>query len=126
VVSAVLFARDLSKVAGFYREVFGVRASRSDTDHAVLDFGGFDLVIHQIPSHLVASAAVDSPPQRRERSAVRLDFPVSDIAHSRREANRFGGAIDDLPPPWAGGDTSFYLGYDAEGNVFGAKVANAP
>ena len=123
-VSAVLFAKDYNKIAGFYRDVFGARSSHSDADHVVLDFGGFDLVIHQIPRHIAVSVTVDSPPQRRERGALRLNLPVQDIARSRLEANRLGGVVDERPPTWAGTDTSLYLGHDPEGNVFGAMPAN--
>lgn len=123
-VSAVLFAKDYSKVAAFYREVFGARTPHSDVDHVVLDFGGFDLVIYQIPQHIAMSVSVDSPPHRRERGSLRLNFPVQDIERSRLEANRLGGVVDERPPAWAGTDTSLYLGHDPEGNVFGAMPAN--
>jgi predicted enzyme related to lactoylglutathione lyase len=124
-VSAVLFVMNCGRVADFYIAVFGVRASHRDADHAVLDFAGFDLVVHQIPKELTAGISVDSPPARRERASLRLNLPAPDIAISRREANRLGGQIDELPPAWAGGDTSLYLGNDPEGNVFAATRSNA-
>jgi hypothetical protein len=121
-VSAVLFATHLSKVAEFYVEVFGPRVSHSDADHVALEFGGFNLLIHQIPKHLIDSTPTERPLERRERGAIRLDFPLDDLPHGRREASRLGGAIDPLPPPWAGADQRFFLGYDPEGNVFGVKL----
>jgi catechol-2,3-dioxygenase len=123
-VSAVLFAKRLSMLSNFYQSVFGARSIRTDDDHAVLDFGGFDLMLHQIPQHLAVAISVTSPPERREQTAIRLDYPVLDLAHSRLEAARLGGVIDELPPPWAGSETSFFLGHDPEGNVFGVKVSN--
>jgi predicted enzyme related to lactoylglutathione lyase len=124
-VSGLLFAKRLGIVSEFYQAVFGVRISSTDAHHAVLDFGGFDLMIHQIPQHLAVAVAVTSPPERREQTAIRLDFPVSDLARSRREAARLGGVIDEVPPPWAGTDATFFLGHDPEGNVFGAKVSSS-
>jgi hypothetical protein len=121
-VSALLFAKRLGVVAEFYQVVFGAHVSRSDANHAVLDFDGFNLMIHQLPAHLAVAVAVKSPPERREQSAIRLDYPVDDLAHSRSEAARLGGVIDDTPPPWAANDTTFFLGHDPEGNVFGVKV----
>ncbi|HEV7607089.1 MAG TPA: VOC family protein [Steroidobacteraceae bacterium] len=123
-VSAVLFAKRLSLLPDFYRSVFGGRAVRADADHAVLDFGGFVLMLQQIPQHLAVAISVTSPPGRREQTAIRLDYPLSDIARSRAEAARLGGVIDEIPPPWAGADTSFFLGHDPEGNVFGAKISS--
>jgi predicted enzyme related to lactoylglutathione lyase len=121
-VSALLFAKRLGVVAEFYQAVFGARISHSDASHAVLEFDGFNLMIHQLPAHLAVAVAVKSPPERREQSAIRLDYPVADLARSRSEAQRLGGTIDETPPPWATNDTMFFLGHDPEGNVFGAKV----
>jgi predicted enzyme related to lactoylglutathione lyase len=121
----VLFAKRLGIVSEFYQAVFGARVSGGDAQHAVLDFGGFDLMIHQIPQHLAVAVAVTSPPERREQTAIRLDYPVSDLDRARREAARLGGVIDEVPPPWAGTNTSFFLGHDPEGNVFGAKYPSS-
>jgi predicted enzyme related to lactoylglutathione lyase len=123
-VSAVLFVKDLRKVASFYREVLGASLLSSDPDHEVLNCLGFHLVVHQIPMELAQWVEITTPPVRRERTAVRLDFPVVDIEESRRRAQRLGGQIDDLPPPWATGDHGFFLGYDPEGNVVGVMPAN--
>jgi predicted enzyme related to lactoylglutathione lyase len=119
-VTAVLFARDLNLLAEFYQKVFGGHASHRDADNALLNFNGFELMIHQIPQRLIGSETITSPPERRERSAIRLNFPVADMTYARREAQHLGGILDALPPPWAGADASFYLGHDPEGNVFGA------
>jgi predicted enzyme related to lactoylglutathione lyase len=120
-VSAVLFAKDARKVAQFYVEVFGAVMRDSGEHHAMLDCQGFELMVQQIPAHLARDVNVTVPPQRRERGSVRLDYPVADIASARKRAKRLGGQIDELPPPWAGGDASWHLGYDPEGNVFCAK-----
>ena len=120
-VSAVLFAKQLTSVAAFYQAVFGVEPSRSDADHVLLRVDGFELVIHQIPKQHLPSAGDDNPVVRRERTAIRLDFPVSDLTRARSEAKRLNGVIDNRPPPWAD-DASFFLGHDPEGNVFGAKL----
>jgi len=123
-VRAVLFARDLQRVASFYREVLGADVLRRDSDHEVLSCQGFHLVVHQIPKEFVQSMVVTTPPERRERTAVRLDFPVADLDVARRNAQRLGGQIDAMPPPWATDDSSFFLGYDPEGNVIGVMPAN--
>lgn len=120
-VSAVLFAKDLRKVASFYTRVFSAQVVHEDAHHADLDCGGFTLIVHQIPEHFAKNVVVTNPPRRRENGAVRLDFPIDDIAQSRSVARSLGGEIDDQPPPWAGDDTGFRLGYDPEGNVFGAQ-----
>jgi predicted enzyme related to lactoylglutathione lyase len=121
-VSAVLFARDQENVAAFYVAVIGAETTTSDANHTSLTCASLELIVHQIPGHLLPPMASNEPVQRRERGAIRLDYPVADLARARREAIRLGGSIDAQPPPWARGDTSFFLGQDPEGNVFGVKV----
>jgi predicted enzyme related to lactoylglutathione lyase len=118
VVNAVLFARDHVKVAAFYRDTLGGVCTLSDIDHTVLNMGGFELVIHQIPGELATSMSTDKPPRRRERAAIKLCFSVDNVAISRSTAASLGGQVDDLPPQWASLGSSTYLGYDPEGNVF--------
>lgn len=119
-ITAVLFARDLNSLAEFYLRVFNAHASHRDADNVLLEINGFELMIHQVPRHLLEPGTIPSPPERRERTAIRLNIPVADMTYARREALRLGGIVDELPPPWAAKDTSFHLGHDPEGNVFGA------
>jgi predicted enzyme related to lactoylglutathione lyase len=121
-VSAVLFAKDARRVATFYHEVFGFAARAADEFHALLDCGGFSLMIQKIPEHMARDIVVSNPPERRESGSVRLDYPVKDVAGARRRAQQYGGRIDDEPPAWAAGDDSWFLGFDPEGNVFCVKV----
>jgi predicted enzyme related to lactoylglutathione lyase len=121
-VRAVLFAKDLEKVAAFYAGALEMTRTSSDKDHAVLSCNGFELVVHQIPKHIADTIEIKKPPERRERSAIRLDYPVSSIEVSRRLARAFGGAIDDAPPAWAERGASFYFGHDPEGNQFGVSA----
>ena len=120
-VRAVMFAKDLRKMAAFYAEALGMTCGNSDEHHAVLERGGFELVVHQIPHHIANGIEIAAPPLRREGGAVRLDYPVENVADSRSLAKSLGGDIDEAPPAWAGSDTNFYLGYDPEGNVFGVS-----
>jgi hypothetical protein len=121
-VSAVLFARDQRGVATFYQALSGATIRESDAEHTALSCAGFELLVQQIPRELLPALEPGQAVQRRERSAVRLDFPVADLHHARREAHRLGGSVDERPAPWAGSDQSFFLGQDPEGNVFGVKV----
>jgi predicted enzyme related to lactoylglutathione lyase len=118
-VSAVLFAKDLPAVAAFYSTALGMRVVVSDEYHTRLDCFGFELVVHQIPRQIADGIVVERPPKRRTSSALRLDFPVQDLAEARRRARSLGGDIDDTPPKWAEPNAGFYFGYDSEGNQFG-------
>jgi predicted enzyme related to lactoylglutathione lyase len=123
-VSAVLFAKSLPRVASFYREVLGASTLDRSDDHESLECQGFHLLVQQIPAALAESVKIATPPERRERTAVRLDFPIQDIGKARECARRLGGQIDEAPPSWAADSTRIYLGFDPEGNVIGLMPAN--
>ena len=120
-VRAVLFAKDLNKVATFYSRALGMTRESGDDRHALLKQNSFELIVHQIPKQIAEGIDISEPPARREIGAVRLDYPVGDIDYSRALARSLGGAIDESPPPWADRGTNFYLGFDPEGNVFGVS-----
>ncbi|MGC3981421.1 MAG: VOC family protein [Steroidobacteraceae bacterium] len=117
-VSAVLFARDKSRVAAFYRDVLGLICTAEDEDHSVLNCRGFDFIVHQIPKHLLAECSVEEESRRKENGSIRLNYPVVSIEKVRTLAASLGGHVDVAPPDWAPRDANFFLGHDPEGNVF--------
>ena len=92
-VSAVLFARDFRRLAGFYSEVVGLALSKQRDDHTVLNRLGFDLVVHQIPARFLADTTT-APPRRREEAAIKLSFPVDDLERVRRTTATLGGVFE--------------------------------
>jgi predicted enzyme related to lactoylglutathione lyase len=121
-VSAVLFVKDLPAVAAFYSTALGLKLIASDEHHARLECRGFELIVHQIPQHIANGIVIDHPPKRRVTAAIRLDYPVRDVADSRRKARALGGDIDETAPPWDR-DAKFFFGYDPEGNQLGVNEA---
>src|SRR5262252_9329660 len=93
-VRAVLFVKDLQKVAAFYSGALGMERGLSDQDHSILKCQGFELIVHQIPKHIADGITIEQPPRRRVTGAVRLDFPVQSISDSRKRARSLGGDID--------------------------------
>jgi predicted enzyme related to lactoylglutathione lyase len=120
-VTAVLLAKDLTRVAEFYTRALGMRSIVQDEQHSQLLCHGFELVVHQIPEAMADEITIEQPPQRRIGTAIRLNIPVASIAASRATARSLGGGIDDAPPAWAERNANFFLGYDPEGNVFGVR-----
>ena len=125
-VGAVLFVKDLRKVAAFYSQALQLKCIHSDENHSVLMCGGFDLIVHQIPKEIADDIEIDEPPKRRIGGAIRLDYPVDDIAASRKLARTLGGDIDESPPEWADRNANFFLGYDPEGNQIGVREERSP
>lgn len=117
-VSAVLFVKDLDRVAAFYSVGLEMNRVTGDPDHSVLECRGFRLMVHQIPKHIADRIRIESPPHRRVEGAIRLNFPIQSIHDTRRAARSMGGDFDDAPPPWATPDSNVFLGHDPEGNVF--------
>ena len=120
-VRAVLFVKDLEKVAAFYVGALALTRLSGDMDHAVLECDGFELIVHQLPKQIADTIVIAQPPVRRVWGAIRLDFPVASIADSRKLARSLGGEIDDAPPAWADRDVNLFFGHDPEGNQFGVS-----
>ena len=117
-VSAVLYVRDLAKVAAFYSAVLRQPLVYRDAYHAVLRCGIFALDIHQVPEHEVAARTAASALEPRADAAVKLSFPVDSIARARQAAAKHGGELDRAPPRWVVEEQKICEGRDPEGNVF--------
>src|SRR5262245_4766308 len=117
-VSAVLFAKDLQRVAAFYTGALGMTCLVSDSDHWRLDCRGFELIVHQIPKSIAEGIVIEQPPKRRVWGTIRIDYPVTNLAEARKKARALGGGIDDAPA-WGDASTNFFLAYDPEGNQLG-------
>lgn len=105
-------------MAAFYTRALGMSCTFSDERHCVLNCRGFNLIVHQIPQHIADEIVLEQPPHRRLDGAIRLSFPVQNIAETRRLARSLGGQLDDTPPEWAEPNANTFLGCDPEGNVF--------
>lgn len=126
-VSAVLYARDMSRLLDFYCAVLDQRCVYRDTYHAVLRCGIFALDIHQLPAHSLQvmdpeTRSVETSDagttRRRTEAAVKLSFPVDSIARARHAAAEHGGTLDAPPPRWVVEQQKICDGVDPEGNVF--------
>lgn len=107
-VRAVLFTKDLDRVAAFYIGALGLTRASGDREHTILHCDGFELILHQIPKAIADTIVITEPPVRRVWGALRLDYPVTNVEDARRLARSLGGDVDEAPPPWAGRDASFF------------------
>jgi predicted enzyme related to lactoylglutathione lyase len=123
--SAVVFAKDVARLASFYREVAGMAEAQRDKDHVVLDDGGFQLVIHGIPKKIAAQIQITTPPQVREDSALKVCLPVLAIDQARKKAAEFGGQVSPKSKEWEARGFRACDGHDPEGNVFQVRESAA-
>jgi catechol 2,3-dioxygenase-like lactoylglutathione lyase family enzyme len=116
--SAVVFAKDVAKLALFYREVLGMKEVHGDKSHVVLDEGQFQLVLHGIPEEIAATFEITQPPEIREDMPIKLCLPVNSIEGARTRAARLGGKVGPKSKEWQARGFRACDGYDPEGNVF--------
>jgi predicted enzyme related to lactoylglutathione lyase len=114
---AVVYAKDLRRVAAFYEHAIDLTVTRREPTFVPLRCAGFELVVHAIPADIAASITLTDPPQRREDGAVKLVLPVSSIAAARAGAQRYGGKIDAPGCEWEFNGARLCNGHDPEGNV---------
>ncbi|MES3011801.1 MAG: VOC family protein [Pseudomonadota bacterium] len=122
---AVLFAKDLPRVARFYEGVVGLVVVATESDHIVLERPHFQLVLHGIPQKIAASISITSPPQLREAVPVKLVFPVASLAAARAMAPALGGGLSPTSKEWEARGFRACDGYDPEGNVVQFREAVA-
>lgn len=114
---AVVYAKDLNRLAGFYERIADLKLHHRDATYALLQDGPFELIVHQIPAPIAASIEIASPSIRRDDTAVKLVFGVNSIAAARAAAGALGGKVDAVEREWRFGRFTVCDGHDPEGNV---------
>ena len=114
---AVIFAKEILRVAEFYRDVLGMPILVAEKDHIILESATFQLVIHGIPKKIAAQIQIQAPPSLREDTALKLFFPVESIAQARLKAKALGGALKPKSSEWEARGFRACDGHDPEGNV---------
>ena len=122
--SAVIFAKDVTRLAHFYQVVTDMQEIDRDQGHVVLADDHFQLVIHGIPAAIAASITITEPPQLREETPIKICLPVASIAHARDRAAQLGGRVEPKGKEWQARGFIACDGYDPEGNVFQLREAD--
>ncbi|NBB13003.1 VOC family protein [Pseudomonas sp. SLFW] len=114
---AVLFAKDLPRVAAFYRELLDMTQTVTEKRLIVLESPTYQLVIHGIPKAVSDRVIISSPPQRRVDLPIKLVFPVKNLADARAAAVALGGQVDAPAGQFTARGFTACDGFDPEGNV---------
>jgi predicted enzyme related to lactoylglutathione lyase len=114
---AVVFAKDLHRVAKFYEEILPMVVSHAEDDHIVLESPGSQLVVLAIPEQIAASIEISTPPARRTETPIKLFFYVTSIAEARAKAASLGGELNPRKGEWQARGFRACDGHDPEGNV---------
>jgi predicted enzyme related to lactoylglutathione lyase len=123
--SAVVFAKDVTRLARFYAQVIGMAEVASDAQHVVLGAEGFQLVVHGIPAAIARQIEITSPPELREETALKICLPVESIAAARAYAAALGGGVQAARAEWTARGFRACDGHDPEGNIFQVREAAA-
>lgn len=115
--SVVLFVVDVERVAAFYEAVGAMRRVTRDSEHAVLEIAGLQLVVHRLKGEPVPVRGSDGRAQAREDSYSKLCLPVQSIGEARMQAVALGGIIKPVDCEWQARGFRACDGHDPEGNV---------
>lgn len=112
---AVIYAKDLARMATFYETLFGMRRLHASPDHVVLESADLQLVIHGIPPHIAATFEISSAPEKREETAIKLFLTVPSLEAAARAAPALGGEVFGMA--WEGPGFRVRDTSDPEGNI---------
>jgi predicted enzyme related to lactoylglutathione lyase len=122
---AVIFAKDIERLAKFYAGLLFMAVVHGERGHIVLESQDAQLVLHALPEHVAQSIQMASPPQLRANTAIKLFFSVDDLAQARATAERLGGQLNSPQQEWEARGFRACDGHDPEGNVFQLRAEAA-
>ena len=114
---AIVYAKDLQRVAQFYAAVADLEIVHEVADHIVLESETYELVVVAIPAAIAARIVIASPPERRENTAYKLSFAVASLAEARDAAKAAGGELNPPAKEWSFQGMRVVDGCDPEGNM---------
>ena len=114
---AVVFAKDIQRLAAFYEQLCGLAVVHAESDHIVLESAAVQMVVHAIPKRVAQTITITQPPMLREQTPIKLFFAVQDLAQARLRAAELGGQIAPAAGEWEARGFRVCDGHDPEGNV---------
>lgn len=114
---AVVFAKNIARVAKFYEEIVPLTVRHAAVDHVVLESGDFQLVVHGVPAHIANTIEISDPPVLRSETPIKLVFSIPSMADARAKAHALGGALSPEGSEWRTSTFRACDGHDPEGNV---------
>ena len=122
---AIVYAKDIQRLARFYAAVADLEIVHEVADHVVLESETHELVIVAIPAATAARIVIATPPVRRENTAFKLSFAVESLAAARAAALEAGGEINAPAREWEFQGMRVCDGCDPEGNMIQLREASA-
>jgi predicted enzyme related to lactoylglutathione lyase len=121
---AIIYAKDLARLAGFYAELLQMQQRYASAEYVVLQSADMQLVVHAMPPQIARTIEIQSPPDPREQTAVKLFFTVPGLPAAREAAARLGGLVYEQL--WPGRGFRACNAMDPEGNIFQVREFTTP
>lgn len=126
--AAVVYVKDLRRMASFYGTCFGMHLVDAADDYRVLDSEPLTLTLVRTPDPVAETIVMTVPPSRRENVPIKLGFAAVNIDALRPIFLELGGVVDPPETQWAFRGAIHCDGIDPEGNVLQLVqlIAQAP
>lgn len=111
-----VFAKDSERVSKFYESVVGMSRLHETDELTVLQSPDIQLLVHKIPGQIAKDIEISSPPEKREKTALKFFFTVPSLVKARSNASNLGGEV--FNENWNGPGFVVCNAMDPEGNVF--------
>lgn len=112
----VVYARNIERVAEFYRKTLSLELVEQDEAFVVLGNPHYEIAVVHIAADR-APAPVPGPLHVRTGTPIKGSFLVENLEHARAAAESCGGAFKPLASAWRWRDQLHLDGHDPEGNV---------
>jgi predicted enzyme related to lactoylglutathione lyase len=122
---AIVYAKDIARLARFYAAVADLEIVHEVDDHVVLESETCELVVVAIPAATAARIVISTPPVRRESTAFKLSFAVDSLAQARAAAAAAGGELNPPEKEWDFQGMRVCDACDPEGNMIQLREALA-
>ena len=123
-VSVVVYAKDVTKVADFYKRTLLLSLLQEEAGFIVVGSDSLEIAIVRIPESIAREIQISVPPRLREETPIKCSFFVDDFQHVQAEAAATGGGTKPLASAWLSRGELHLDGYDPEGNVVQFRIRN--
>ena len=124
-VSTVVYAKDIQRVAEFYKRTLALSVLEGEPGFIVLGNDDIEIAIVKIPTAIAQSIQIEMPPRTREETPVKCSYLVSDFDLVRAEALATVGSMKPVETAWHWRGQLHLDGCDPEGNVVQFRTRNS-
>lgn len=89
----MIFSVDVPRLAAFYERVLDLRPSIEDAGDVRLRNDREEILIHTVPKRIAEGIEIRTPPEPREKSAIKPAFTVDSIDDSLTAVAANGGVV---------------------------------